>query len=429
MTVYTEFRERNASLSRDVGSFLKSQVEPFQAYDYTRTTSDLAAFSEGRHFAFLELADESDHPVASFGDPTLFISTADRGRRFSFLHQTMVLSFTETLKDDEGQPVVILHGGIRFWAWIRGALLQALFIVGAIALLYLSTRYSIASASAKAAQPITEIADSLRRATDLSEVHVRKLGQRITEIVALHEAFAMFSEKAKAAEAIKTENMKLSALATAGGFLAHDVRGPMAKVNLVLGQLKEADPGQIALSLPTMLEDVKQGMDRINSLVVDYRDLSTNLPIEMRPTSLLQVVEEVVRDLRIREDFQVNLEVQVSDSMLVLADRQKLFRVLYNICLNAVQALPPGQQRVWISSTPADGLATLCIGNTGSYIEPSALSKVFDVSYTRGKKQGTGLGLAIAFKYVHDHGGRIWCKSSKERGTEFFLELKLVTNA
>ncbi len=55
----------------------------------------------------------------------------------------------------------------------------------------------------------------------------------------------------------------------------------------------------------------------------------------------------------------------------------------------------------------------LRLANSGSYIPPESLEKLFDSFFTSGKKGGTGLGLAIAKKIVELHGGKIYCVSEK----------------
>ncbi|MBF0443625.1 MAG: ATP-binding protein, partial [Oligoflexales bacterium] len=110
---------------------------------------------------------------------------------------------------------------------------------------------------------------------------------------------------------------------------------------------------------------------------------------------------------------------------LIDGDRQKLSRVFLNIISNAFQAVED-ESRLWFTTKEniTDGVIEFCIGNSGSYIDEKSLPHLFDEFFSSKKPGGTGLGLAISRKLIVDHGGRIWCESSKaKRRVEFYFTI------
>jgi CheY-like chemotaxis protein len=111
---------------------------------------------------------------------------------------------------------------------------------------------------------------------------------------------------------------------------------------------------------------------------------------------------------------------------MMVADGDKLQRVLLNILENACQAIG-GRGRVWIKSRDVKlnqhAYVEICLGNDGPLIAPGELPHVFEAFYTKGKRQGTGLGLAIARKAIEDQNGKITCRSKLDTGTEFVLHI------
>jgi hypothetical protein len=117
----------------------------------------------------------------------------------------------------------------------------------------------------------------------------------------------------------------------------------------------------------------------------------------------------------------------------IRVEPQMIGRVLANIIGNAVQAMVksgatmnPGG-RLWFHTREvarAGGVfLELVIGNSGSYIAPEDIPRLFEPFFTRGKKGGTGLGLAVVEKIVRDHGGRVGVVSDRDAGTEFRITL------
>ncbi len=107
----------------------------------------------------------------------------------------------------------------------------------------------------------------------------------------------------------------------------------------------------------------------------------------------------------------------------LLIDREQIYRVLLNIILNAIQAMPDGgilnlrsrQRREGVNSS-----TVVEVVDTGSGIAPENMAKIFTPFYT-DRHRGTGLGLAIVKNIIDAHQGRIEVESEPDRGTCFRL--------
>jgi signal transduction histidine kinase len=104
-----------------------------------------------------------------------------------------------------------------------------------------------------------------------------------------------------------------------------------------------------------------------------------------------------------------------------------LRRVIENLVLNAIDAMPKGGTLTFLTTT-ADRFAVLEISDTGDGLTPEECERLFTPYYTT-KQHGTGLGLAIAQSVISDHQGRISVNSKKDEGTTFHVELPLFSHA
>jgi two-component system sensor histidine kinase HydH len=107
-------------------------------------------------------------------------------------------------------------------------------------------------------------------------------------------------------------------------------------------------------------------------------------------------------------------------------DPAQIRQALWNLCLNAVEAMPQGGElRVGVRSVTAESgrsLVEITVEDTGVGITAAELTQVFEPFYTT-KPQGTGLGLAIAHRIVENHGGEIRVQSEPYRGSRFTISL------
>jgi signal transduction histidine kinase len=102
--------------------------------------------------------------------------------------------------------------------------------------------------------------------------------------------------------------------------------------------------------------------------------------------------------------------VNVPKDLEVDADRDQLYRVLSNLCRNAVQALesegePEGE--IAVSARREGSVTVIDVADTGPGVPERARAHLFEAFQTVARKEGSGLGLAIAAELVKAHGGEI----------------------
>lgn len=139
-------------------------------------------------------------------------------------------------------------------------------------------------------------------------------------------------------------------------------------------------------------------------------------------------VEELYFDLE-SKGIKLILEPNCNDETLVIADREKLNRVVTNILYNAVKYMDMEKGKVVIELEEEDNDVVVRITDNGQGISEGKLPFIFDRFYRADparntQKGGSGLGLSIAKHIIEEHGGRIWAQSRKAVGTTIAFTLK-----
>ncbi|MGA2239947.1 MAG: ATP-binding protein, partial [Candidatus Bathyarchaeia archaeon] len=96
-------------------------------------------------------------------------------------------------------------------------------------------------------------------------------------------------------------------------------------------------------------------------------------------------------------------------------------RVLTNLILNAVQAMPKGG-KLTIAGSRGDESFAVAVQDTGVGIAPENLGRVFNPFFTT-KAQGQGLGLAVCKRLMEAQGGTIDVTSQVGEGSTFTLKI------
>jgi two-component system, sporulation sensor kinase E len=105
---------------------------------------------------------------------------------------------------------------------------------------------------------------------------------------------------------------------------------------------------------------------------------------------------------------------------VVMADRDQLKQVFFNLIKNAMEAMQPGG-RLSLKLRADDDSVYAAIADTGSGIKAEDLAKLFQPYHTT-KVSGHGLGLMIVQRILRDHGGHVGIESKEGVGTVVTLQ-------
>jgi len=226
---------------------------------------------------------------------------------------------------------------------------------------------------------------------------------------------------------------KLVLLGQLSAGVAHEIRNPLAAVNLNLQLLKrvikEEDPSY------NNVVSALQGVDRISRIVEVTLNFSRPAMPDikgMNINSLIPNVLDMVAMTLKRKEIQVDLKL-AENLPNVAADAKQMQQVFINLITNAADAIK-GKGSIIIESY----LETALRANEGDYVvvsitdngigmAPEELQKIFNPFFTR-KAEGTGLGLPITQRIMHQHTGIIDVESKLGDGTTFYIKLPVPRN-
>jgi nitrogen fixation/metabolism regulation signal transduction histidine kinase len=210
--------------------------------------------------------------------------------------------------------------------------------------------------------------------------------------------------------------------------LAHELKNPLFPLQITVENLMRArqlPPREFdevfEESTTTLLEE----LGHLKTIIGRFSDFS-RMPKpqvqKMGVNALLQRVLTLHAAQLAQAANPVLLETRLDDeSGEIEADEELLYRVISNLVLNAVDAMPEGGT-ISMSTRAEKEDVVIEIRDTGVGMTPEESARLFTPYYTT-KQHGTGLGLAIAQSVVSDHGGTIMVESEPGHGSAFILHL------
>jgi signal transduction histidine kinase/ActR/RegA family two-component response regulator len=250
------------------------------------------------------------------------------------------------------------------------------------------------------------------------------------------EAYLFNDTKRKRLEEQLVEAQKMESLGTLAGGIAHDFNNILAIILGYTTRLENwrADPTQMRSALTVIREAVERGAALVQQLLTSARQTEAHFA----PVDLNSVVRDLEKMLSATFPKTIVFDLRL-DPMLpsIEADRNQLYQVLLNLCVNARDAMPNGGQltlgtraptpdevREHFTDAHAERYVCLCISDTGHGMSPLVKAHIFEPFYTtkeRGK--GTGLGLSVVYGVVNGHRGRVRVESEPGSGSTFNIYL------
>jgi len=174
-------------------------------------------------------------------------------------------------------------------------------------------------------------------------------------------------------------------------------------------------------ALSESLAICRSEVGRLDGIISNFLEAIRPRPPDLAETDLAEILAEVLRfQHRELADRGIAVEVEATGLPLVLADRNQIKLVIFNVTKNAAEAMQPGG-RLRIQARMDDDNVLLVFADSGSGIKPEDLVRMFQPYHTT-KAGGNGLGLMIAQRIMREHGGQIGIESQAGRGTSVTLQ-------
>lgn len=216
--------------------------------------------------------------------------------------------------------------------------------------------------------------------------------------------------------------------------IAHEIRNPMASISGSIEVLKEGNDWDSTQK--RLMAIVSREIDRLNQLISDFLLFARPMETKWRTFDLNEVIKESLTLFKNSPRWNKNIRVitHFIDSLLIESDPALIKQVLWNLFLNACDAMPEGGTleigTKWAFETPQSmgKNVAIVIRDTGDGFDPITLPRLFTPFFTT-KVGGSGLGLATVKRVVDQLRGRISGNNHPESGAEIVITLPMGSDA
>jgi two-component system sensor histidine kinase PilS (NtrC family) len=271
----------------------------------------------------------------------------------------------------------------------------------------------------------------LRDGEDGAEGHV-VIFQDVTDVVEM--------------EASLRQSERLAAIGELSASIAHEIRNPLAAISGSIELLQGGRVGQEESGDSTHLMNIAlREVDRLDHLISDFLRYARPGPLNPEAVQLQEAITDVLEMFDASRPDAIEIDLAVEDGLTVFADSGQLRQVMWNLVLNAAEAMPDGgrlrvsaqtlTERDSQGGSPRgrrdqegeEGKARwleIAIADDGSGIPQDKLGRIFDPFFTT-KQNGSGLGLATVHRIIENHGGMVRLESKLGVGTTVRFRLPL----
>jgi len=234
---------------------------------------------------------------------------------------------------------------------------------------------------------------------------------------------------------IEEEMKKVEGLAMTGELaagIAHEIRNPMASISGSIQILKDDfERNDVNRRL---MDIILREINRLNSLVNDFLLFARPKPADFRKINLNQLIQESVELFKKSTQWheKINISVDIKEGITLISDPDQIKQVLWNILLNAADAMPEGglinicagigEDNSEVPE-PGRGVVKIVVRDSGKGFSEKALSSIFTPFFTT-KEGGSGLGLAIVNRIIGGLKGKVYGRNHPDGGAEITIVLR-----
>jgi two-component system, sporulation sensor kinase E len=219
----------------------------------------------------------------------------------------------------------------------------------------------------------------------------------------------------------RIEDERTSSILLLAAGVAHELGNPLNSLTihlqLIARKLKKLEKSPDAASISDSIDVCREEVARLDGIITHFLEAIRPNPPDLAETDLAEVLAEVLKFQKKEfADRGITVEAETQVALpSVMADRNQLKQVFFNITKNAMEAMQPGG-RLKIRSRADDDSVYLLFGDSGSGIRQEDLVRLFQPYHTT-KPGGHGLGLMIVQRIMKMHGGQVGVESREGLGT------------
>jgi signal transduction histidine kinase len=304
--------------------------------------------------------------------------------------------------------------GLEFAGFTMYLLTLALAVAVTLALYYL----------------ISNITDSIRRVTrGARAITAGKLDHRIKvrssdETRVLADAFNRMAERLREMIVRESEQKQFESFARLSAVLTHDLKNSIFSLSLLVQNMERK------FDREGFREDA---MRTLSNSVNDLQAIVARLSDPLAMTSLRQasdlstITENVLKRIGANAGTHYAISSQLQPQLMANVDAKAIERVIENLMINALEAMPEGG-KLKVHSQTENESAVISVADTGKGMSEEFVSERLFRPFATTKKKGIGLGLYSCRDIIEQHGGRIDVSSQVGAGTEFRVIIPLVAS-
>jgi PAS domain S-box-containing protein len=238
------------------------------------------------------------------------------------------------------------------------------------------------------------------------------------------------------------QSQKMEAIGQLAGGVAHDFNNIITAIvgYASIMKMKAGESRDLRALSDQVLSASEKAANLVQSLLAFSREQAAN----PEPVKLNEIIKSMEKLLAMAAGDDIELKIELTDDLTVMADIVQIEQVMMNLCTNARDAMPAGGTltvRTGAGELTKDFIrahgygeegryAHISVSDTGVGMDERIREKIFEPFFTTKEfGKGTGLGLSIVYGIIKNHKGYIICRSEPGRGTTFDIYLPLINVA
>lgn len=249
-------------------------------------------------------------------------------------------------------------------------------------------------------------------------------GKRLDEIGVAERSLASLERRT---QSLLKERRRLAALGAGISKISHDLRNILASAQLMSDRLAKSEDPRVRKLAPRLIASLNRAI-ALSRDTLSYARMEPGA-LKTEEVALARLVDDVFDDTAA---IGVETRSDIGEKVTVSADPTQLYRALFNLVRNAIDALagPDPQEgggaaggRIEVSARAEAGHLVISIADNGPGLPEAARAHLYEPFKGSFKPGGSGLGVAIAYEIAKAHGGDLQLVKSDESGATFELSL------